>query len=543
MKQNISSPRKGYLNNILVDIDDIVSDRITLNLDLNLGSLSVKPEKEHPVDRSAKITYLFEPDGNGYLIIHALHGIYSEKNPGDIAAFYKIRLSDGETVEFNKYTQQEQTLAVNGKEKRIKTSKLHQYLPLLNKEIIEKCILLNNVFSKIIHSQYQGEVIVDSKNKLFLKGVSLTTPEILHDETFKTSNQRGSEISHKGIASGSLYIINKTTKSYSVPRNSVLLLKAHNNYLLREYKKAKAIILDTDEITVQKLLAKDVFKPIVSIKKGEHSFRNNDFVFVDSNTGKITKLNKSISSVSKTILSDNDDRQKMKNIVSAENLTNSHKNLIHGVTLLNTDKVIKMLQKLEDTSEHNISRRLAQHIVETLKVPSEKTFFYCLASRGLSPQLVLSEMNAIKLLLDEYKFKKIIIVIPSVQSSTDLLELKRLLHKVHLTRSPRLQMYLKVTIPTHVVLIESFLDEQIDGLLFDWEEVTKYMYGFDKSVNDKKFDELLNSDLIFQILDTCVTLTRRRNISLYALLPEKTPESTTNKIMEKGLNGLLFSGQ
>jgi phosphohistidine swiveling domain-containing protein len=543
MKQNTASPRKGYLNNVLVDIDDIVSDRITLNLDLNLGSLTIKPENEQPAGRPAKITYLFEPDGNGYLIIHALHGIYSEKHPGDIAAFYKIRLSDGETVEFNKFTQQEQTFAINGKEKRIKTSKLHQYLPLLNKEIIEKCILLNKVFSKIIHSQYQGEIIVDSKNKLFLKGVSITTPEILHDETFKTNNLRAAQLSYKGIASGSVYIINKTTKSYSVPRNSVLLLKAHNNYLLREYKKAKAIILDTDEITVQKLLAKDVFKPIVSIKKGDHTFRNNDFVFVDSNTGKITKLNKSISSVSKTILSNNNDSQKMKNIVSVENLTNSHKNLVHGVTLLNTDKVIKTLQKLEDTSEHNISKRLAQHIVETLSVPSEKTFFYSLASHGLSLELIQNEMNAIKLLLDEYKFKKIIIVIPSVQSSADLLEVKRLLHKAHLTRSPRLQLYLKITIPTHVVLIESFLDEQIDGLLFDWEEITKYMYGFEKSVDNKKFDELLSSDLIFQILDTCLTLSRRRNISLYALLPEKTPQTTINKIMEKGLNGLLFSGQ
>jgi phosphoenolpyruvate synthase/pyruvate phosphate dikinase len=100
------------------------------------------------------------------------------------------------------------------------------------------------------------------------------------------------------------------------------------------------------------------------------------------------------------------------------------------------------------------------------------------------PELFLLEMEAIKQVRNKMGHKNVWLQLPFVRSVKELEDIKKLIASSGLYRSPTFKIWMNVGIPSTVILLDSFIDQGIDGVAIDPGRLTTLLTGTDKNNRD-----------------------------------------------------------
>lgn len=515
----IRENKNSSLTNTLINIDDIVTNSLVLTINEPMGTLKTDKEVKPPDSVFTKVSYVMEPDESGNLLIHALHGEYNPRYISDIAAFYKLDPNTAETISYDTFSQiMHSKTTKQGTVKRHRISRLHQYLPLLTDDLRELFCAFNKIILATIKSQYKAVIIIDHKNKVWLKELYLQSPEIIVAMPKATAVKTVSDtLSYKGKVFGQIYILNKSSMHNIIPQDRIVYVKESVPHLTQKLQKVKGIVLETPEVSVKDLVTKGIHKPIVKVKKGEHSLRNGDLISLDSATGKITKVNKDLKQLQKIVISDLSEKNKLKRIMALNAFEPKDESFIHGMLIDNLDDSHVVLQKIGNSTLY----------IELSVVEAQ----------------IQSQFKKVKELLTEHKVHRVVCIFTDVTIPDQIKKMKEDMHKAGISRSVRLHLFLAVTNPANSLLLQECIDEGIDGVVFDWQRMTRTMYGFDKATHHETFKELMKSSLLIRLVDMTLGITQRRDIPLYLKGPSEIDEQDINGLIQKGIRGIIIEAK
>lgn len=107
------------------------------------------------------------------------------------------------------------------------------------------------------------------------------------------------------------------------------------------------------------------------------------------------------------------------------------------------------------------------------------------------PSVFNLELEAIKYLREKKNYRNLWIMLPFVRTVNELIEVKKLITKAGLHRSPSFKLWMMVEIPSNVILLPKFIECGIDGVSVGSNDLTMLILGTDRD-NDEvapEFDE------------------------------------------------------
>ena len=107
------------------------------------------------------------------------------------------------------------------------------------------------------------------------------------------------------------------------------------------------------------------------------------------------------------------------------------------------------------------------------------------------PQVFELELEAIKKVRNQKNLKNLWMMVPFVRNVSELKEVKRIITKSGLVRSPLFKLWMMVEIPSNVILLEEFLKVGIDGISIGSNDLTMLILGTDRDNSEvaREFDE------------------------------------------------------
>ncbi|HYK08297.1 MAG TPA: putative PEP-binding protein [Candidatus Eisenbacteria bacterium] len=99
-------------------------------------------------------------------------------------------------------------------------------------------------------------------------------------------------------------------------------------------------------------------------------------------------------------------------------------------------------------------------------------------------ELFLLEMEAIKQVRNKMGYKNIWLLLPFVRSVKELQDIKKLIASSGLYRSLTFKIWMSVEIPSNVLLLDSFIEQGIDGVTIEPAYLTTLLTGTDKNNRD-----------------------------------------------------------
>jgi len=96
------------------------------------------------------------------------------------------------------------------------------------------------------------------------------------------------------------------------------------------------------------------------------------------------------------------------------------------------------------------------------------------------PEVFQLELKAIKLVRNKKNLKNLSLMIPFVRTVHELSEVKKLLIKNDLHRSPTFHLLMMVEIPSNIILLDKFIEEGIDGISIGSNDLTMLILGTDR---------------------------------------------------------------
>lgn len=107
------------------------------------------------------------------------------------------------------------------------------------------------------------------------------------------------------------------------------------------------------------------------------------------------------------------------------------------------------------------------------------------------PKVFELELETIKLVRNEYGYKNLWLMLPFVRTLRELEEVKKIIAKNGLLRSPTFKLWLMVEIPSNVILLDKFCEIGIDGVSIGSNDLTMLILGTDRDNAEvaSEFDE------------------------------------------------------
>jgi pyruvate,water dikinase len=96
------------------------------------------------------------------------------------------------------------------------------------------------------------------------------------------------------------------------------------------------------------------------------------------------------------------------------------------------------------------------------------------------PKVFELELETIKLVRHEYGYKNLWLMLPFVRTLRELEEVKKIIAKNGLLRSPTFKLWLMVEIPSNVILLDKFCEIGIDGVSIGSNDLTMLILGTDR---------------------------------------------------------------
>jgi hypothetical protein len=222
---------------------------------------------------------------------------------------------------------------------------------------------------------------------------------------------------------------------------------------------------------------------------------------------------------SKTLKTEN--QSVLKNKISRMQFIEHHNDISdqRAISFVDAKQLFRTLLTHVDKND-SFESSLLSYIVLQKKINPQSTILYqSLSTSGTSGNRDISffekELHVLYQLLHTYKYKQIILSLPLVRSHQEIVQIKNIIRKAGLTRSSRFKIFLSIQLPSNILLLDNFIDQDIDGLLFDIPIFVRTMYGIDTENTKFDTDKFINNPGTQIILNKISKIARDRRIPLY----------------------------
>lgn len=158
------------------------------------------------------------------------------------------------------------------------------------------------------------------------------------------------------------------------------------------------------------------------------------------------------------------------------------------------------------------------------------------------PEVFKLELEAIKIVRNKKNLKNLSLMIPFVRTVRELAEVKKILIKNDLHRSPTFHLLMMVEIPSNIILLEKFIEEGIDGISIGSNDLTMLILGTDRDNSEvaSEYDEM--NDAVLWALEHAVRTAHKHGItsSICGQAPSLYPE-LVEKLVSWGITSISVS--
>ncbi|OGC50249.1 phosphoenolpyruvate synthase [candidate division WWE3 bacterium RIFCSPHIGHO2_01_FULL_40_23] len=152
------------------------------------------------------------------------------------------------------------------------------------------------------------------------------------------------------------------------------------------------------------------------------------------------------------------------------------------------------------------------------------------------------ELEAMKEVRNKQGFKNLHLMIPFVRTVPELREVKKFVSASGLRRGGNFKFWMMCEIPSNVILLESFIEEGIDGVSIGSNDLTMLILGVDRD-NEKVSKEFNEQDpAVLWALERVITLCSKNKVtcSICGQAPSEYPE-LVEKLVSWGVTSVSVS--
>lgn len=155
------------------------------------------------------------------------------------------------------------------------------------------------------------------------------------------------------------------------------------------------------------------------------------------------------------------------------------------------------------------------------------------------PQVFKLEIEAIKKVRHKLNLKNLHLMIPFVRTVKELIEVKKILASMGLSRSSSFKLWMMVEIPSNVILLEKFIEAGLDGVSIGSNDLTMLILGTDRDNSEvaPEFDE--RNEAVLWALEKIIKTANKFKItsSICGQAPSDYPD-LTEKLVSWGITSI-----
>jgi len=432
------------------------------------------------------------------------------------------------------------------------------------------------------------------KNKLYI--VQTRPITTIKEEKKLTKKQKGEKAKEEGnlilqgdpaspgIASGKVRIILGAKDVSKVKKGEILVTTMTSPDFVPAMQKVEGIITDKGGQTSHAaIVSRELATPcIVGARKATKLLKNNQIITVDGSTGKVydgkwgeTKKKVKTKSKKRAVKT----ATKMYLNLAEPNLAKvMAKRKVDGVGLLRAEFMIadigthpKKLLSLgkEELFIDKMSKGMAKFCKSFAPRPvvyrttDFKTNEYrhllggekyepeeenpLIGFRGAiryitSPEVFELELEAIKRVRNKMGLKNLWVMIPFVRTPQQLIQVKRIMASVGLSRSPSFKLWLMVEIPSNVIILKDFIKAGIDGISIGSNDLTMLTLGLDRDNSEVAFEFDERNKAVLWCLKRAIRTAKKHKItsSICGQAPSNYPD-LVEKLVRWGITSVSVS--
>ena len=158
------------------------------------------------------------------------------------------------------------------------------------------------------------------------------------------------------------------------------------------------------------------------------------------------------------------------------------------------------------------------------------------------PQVFELELEAIKIIRNKHNLKNLWVMIPFVRTPKELIQVKKIISKAGLYRSPNFKLWMMVEIPSNIILLEEFIKVGIDGISIGSNDLTMLVLGTDRDNNEVAVEYDEQNPAVLWALEHAIKTAHKHNItaSICGQAPSLYP-SLLEKLVQWGITSVSVS--
>jgi len=159
-----------------------------------------------------------------------------------------------------------------------------------------------------------------------------------------------------------------------------------------------------------------------------------------------------------------------------------------------------------------------------------------------SPEVFQLELRAIKRVRNKMGLKNLWVMIPFARTPKELLQVKRIMASVGLTRGPSFKLWMMIEIPSNVILLKEFIKVGIDGISIGSNDLTMLTLGLDRDNSEVAFQFDERNPAVLWSLKRVIKIANRHRItsSICGQAPSNHPD-LVEKLIKWGITSVSLS--
>lgn len=441
-------------------------------------------------------------------------------------------------------------LKLETKEKEILVPKeLQNSQKITDKEILTLAHLGKKLEQYMYFPQQCEWVIAD--NKIYLLRFSPLSPVITQATGEKTIT-KGQPV-FPGLATGSVHKILTDQDYKEIKPGDIVAFSKVSISDKSFYKKVNGIICLQNSLTKQDIAnLRSINIPTIAVDENVFNLLKNEQILSINGTkgefynGGLPKQTKTVATAT-----NGENKTATKLFVSLNNLDQIDtvaKKANDGVGLLTAETVFQQIGKHPKSYIHEKKPKeyiglLAEQFEKVLKAFTPRPVLYMIGdiktdsykklTHGKSfevsetnpllgyhgtfraihdPHVLKMEIEAVKMVRNKMNLRNIWVMLPFVRSVHELSQLKKLMSSEGLHRSPTFKVWLSISLPANLVILDKYLELGVDGVSLDIEELTMLTLGLDINNDEtiRAFD--FEDEAMLKIFETAIKTVGKKNI-------------------------------
>lgn len=478
--------------------------------------MAIIVQKTIAADKSGWI-YTVEPEtGNkNKLVIEAMWGLPNKQTTSD---YYEVSKKDGLITKKLKSLQTSAEQLKGNKIKNISLNSKEASKSKLTEKEIQAFVNLVKHFERFHYFPVEICWAIEKKKAYILKIKPITTKAALESEN-KINNLQilslGKALS-PGIVTGRLKLVRTFKDLQQLEKSDIMLTRELKPEYFPFLKLISGLILEDDKLNgFIRLFSRNKLIPAVfGVKNATQIAKNNHIVTINGTKGEIYKggylreksfrFLDSMPTATKIYATLNEFDDSIKAalekvdsvVVPGELLVKSIG--VHPKSFIKQKRGAEYSNLLREQLEPIIRSNYPLSVIYSLSnlqtneyrslrngkeyepIEPNPLLGYHGALRFIYDNEILElELQAIQTLRNKHNLKNISIMIPYVRTTSEVVEIKSLMQTLKLSRSPTLKLWLQISIPANIFILEQFMDCGIDGISIDSDSLTSLMLGTD----------------------------------------------------------------